>query len=78
MTFAWVVTAQAHFVYDANSNYMNAVLSAGQEYETQHFEAVISSIPSSHVTVHPNAPRRICGNKATPPKRSVKNSVHTT
>ncbi|MDO4585057.1 MAG: hypothetical protein Q4D62_13245 [Planctomycetia bacterium] len=29
-----------HLVRNANGNYINAVLSAGQEYETQHFEDV--------------------------------------
>ncbi|MDO4585452.1 MAG: hypothetical protein Q4D62_15295 [Planctomycetia bacterium] len=44
-----------HLVCDANGNYMNAVLSAGQEHETQHFEAVVSSISVPYVAALPNA-----------------------
>ncbi|MDO4585624.1 MAG: IS5 family transposase [Planctomycetia bacterium] len=53
-----------HLVRDANGNYINAVLSAGQEYEMQHFEAVVASISvSSRRGPSKRRPRRICGDK---------------
>ncbi|MDO4585428.1 MAG: transposase [Planctomycetia bacterium] len=50
-----------HLVCDANGNYMNAVLSAGQEHETQHFETLVSSISIPNPSKR--RPRRICGDK---------------
>ena len=58
---------------------MNAVLLADHEHETQHFEAVISSIAVSHVAALPNvAHAEFVATKATPQKPFAKSPVHTT